>query len=111
MVMIFDHNTTTPPRQPTSLLSKLMDEVWAKSASILRFLYDKEDDVLRNDDDDHCNNKIKNVLFDDIVNMEVDAAVCVAQSEPTMGSNGRERFCLRWLRSHGPSRWNMDLDS
>ena len=91
MVMIFDHNTTTPPRQPTSLLSKLMDEVRAKSASIIRFLYDKEDDVHRNDDDDHGYNKNKNVvLFDDIVDIEVDAAVYVAHSEP-MGSHGRRR--------------------
>ena len=64
-----------------------MDEFRAKSASILRFLHDKEDDVDRNhDDDDHC--KKKNVLFDDIVDMEVDDAVHVAHLEP-MGSRGR----------------------
>ena len=68
-----------PPRQPApdaSLLSTLMTGIRAKSASLIRFLYDKADDVFEADnvEDDDCFNNIKNyVLFDDIVDIEGDA--------------------------------------
>ena len=84
---MFNHNTTPPRQQPThgSFLSTLLNDVRAKSATLLRFLYDKDDDALQvdddDDDDDHQKNN-KNVLFDALIEMEEAASVEIPHVEP-----------------------------
>jgi hypothetical protein len=86
-MVMFNHNTTPPRQQPThgSFLSTLLNDVRAKSATLLRFLYDKDDDALQvdddDDDDDHQKNN-KNVLFDALIEMEEAASVEIPHVEP-----------------------------
>ena len=66
-LVMFDHNTMPRPWQRTkaSLLSMLMIEARAKTAALFRLLYD-ENDVLQMEDEeeDDCGNSI---LFDDVL--------------------------------------------
>jgi hypothetical protein len=73
-MVMFDHNTA-PTMQGTRLgplFTMLMNEARAKSTSLLRFLYDKEDDesqLLEDHDNDPGNNR-NSSCFDNLIEME-----------------------------------------
>jgi hypothetical protein len=71
-MVMFDHNTA-PTMQGTrvgSLFTTLMNEARAKSASLLRFLYDKEDDESQLLDDNDPGNNRNSSFFDNLIEME-----------------------------------------
>jgi hypothetical protein len=72
-LVMFDHNTMRPwQRTKVSLLSTLMTEARAKTAALLRLLYDKNDVLqIEDEEDDHNGN---NFFFDDVLEIKEAAA-------------------------------------